>query len=241
MARNEMSPVALFKRFQPRFREIAWHPAGFICEYLDEKPTRERWLRKERIQLAPGYLGQKGPIGMSYQDSEGQVEFPLRSFWWYERAPTGELESRYTSFHVRKGGLRFNFSFDPASALDMGDQFEAAVVRTLYEGPFKGKRFFMDPGKHAEDPIFTRPPLHFIPVKFSTDGKSIPGLDLCPATAATWEFFIPEGPERKAIRAAVELENTRNAQEEYHAKDPSRKRVREIMARLENSLASIPL
>lgn len=182
---SRINSVELFRKFQPRFSEIVWHADGF---------------QGENLLLAPGYFGHRDPIPPMLEDSESVMHL-----WWSD-TEAGKKDRR-PSFDVREGNLAFNFNFDPSKKEPMEAQFERAVMLAIYDGPFRGRRFFMSPRLEVSD-YHQFCPLYRIPIGFHTDGYYGPilGLHLGKGTVCNWRFFIPEGPEREAIQAAAELE-----------------------------------
>jgi len=216
-----MGSLALFEILQPRFREIIWHADG---------------LQNENLLLAPGYPGQKEPIPHVGHASEGQ----LYSTWLprYGR----ERSDWRPSFNIREGNLAFGFTFDPTGDLSLDpetkgltDQLEEAALRALRHGPFKERCFFMNPKFEIPLTLFLQK------VEFSHTGDPIPGLWLGEVMVHDWTFFIPEGPERDAIRMAIDLERAQAEQEEYHRRDPKRELVQGLQKRLGESLSAIAM
>lgn len=121
----------------------------------------------------------------------------------------------------------------------MQKQLEEAVMQALHTGPFKGRRFFMDP--KLDEPTHFRMDYSWRRVNFSIEGDPIQGLHLGVVMARDWTFFIPEGPERLAIKRAIDLESAQVEQEKYHARDPARGIVCELRARFEESLSAIAM
>jgi hypothetical protein len=223
---KKISSLDLFKRLQPRFREIIWYPSQFSTE--DSPVVRNRLIiQGENLLLIPGFLGKAEPISRHGRSSEGRTY----SAWWARGG-----EPKCPAFQVRTGGLAFSFVFDPSSEEEMGRQFTKAAVVALYEGPFKGRRFFMDPK-------FDRP--GFIvgaaDISFSVAGDPIPGFYPGEATAHDWTFFIPEGPERAAVQAAVDLEDAEAVQRRYHEQDPTRHIVQGLRDKFEESLVAVDI
>ena len=230
---QKISSLELFKRLQPKFREITWHANGFTTEEPHRFVVDGLILQNENLLLAPGYLGQKEPISSMATMPKG----PMYQFWWADHG-MGRKDCR-PSFQFREGNLAFNFTFDPAAKEAMKYQLEKAAERALFDGPFKGRRFFMEP--KFGYPISTCAYYGSVEVKFSNEGNPVTGLHLGEATAHDWTFFIPDGPERTAIQTAIDLECARDAQEEYHGHDPVRSTVRELQAQLGESLSAIAM
>lgn len=182
MMNRDVSSTGLFMRFQPKFKEIVWHANE---------------IQGESLLLAPGYFGRGIPIPPVLQ-----LEWEVTYVWWSN-------ENYRQAFNLREGKLALSFSFDPSGKL-FGYQLAEAVMRAIYDGPFKGRRFFMKPKSEIQSRF-----CHFfrIPIDFRTDGgPPIPGLHLGEATAYDWRFFIPEGLERETIQAAVDIERAQDAQ-----------------------------
>lgn len=194
MSQDSLSPLVLFKRFQPRFREIEWYPAGL----RDTPRPFDHTGLGEKLYLLPGFIGHVEPIRRSWQDEYG------RSYtaWWGSPGPF---------FDTRVAKLGFNFEFDPFAQEDFLEQTESNLWKTILEGPLKDRHFFMDPD--FEGPCF--PSLNnrisFInpSIRFSVEGEVIPGLNLAKASCHEWKVFIPDGPEREVIQAAFDLEEAK--------------------------------
>lgn len=230
---TKISSLELFKRLQPRFREITWHANGFTTEEPYRFVVDGLILQDENLLLAPGYLGQKEPIPSTGRAPEGGTY----SFWWSDHG-MGRKDCR-PSFQFREGNLAFNFTFDPAAKEAMKYQLEKAAERALFDGPFKGRRFFMEP--KFGYPISTCAYYGSVEIKFSNEGNPVTGLHLGEATAHDWTFFIPDGPERVAIKTAIDLEHAQAVQEKYHQQDPVQKTIRGLQERLEESLSVIAM
>jgi hypothetical protein len=216
---EKMSSRKLFKRLQPKFNEITWHADEFT---------------NESLLLIPGFG--ENPISRQACTPEGQ----FYSVWWSDYNGNLGREDRRPSFNIREGNLVFGFSFDPTSKEKMEHQLEKAVIQKLYDGPFKGRHFFMRPDNFEHTPFHAGIP-SIIPVKFSIDGDMIQGLRLGEIMAHDWKFFIPEGPERVAIQTLIDLEYAQDEQEKYHRLDPAKKKVRELRTQLDESLATIAM
>lgn len=234
---GETISVALFKSFQPRFSEITWHTNRLVTEWPCWSVANDMIFQGEKLLLAPGYLGQDGPIPFVVHTSQGT----FHQFWWSNYGEgsnytKGRKDNR-PSFHVREGNLAFHFVFDPSQEEAVGRQLERAVMRAVYEGPFKGRRFFMRPKLEIQDRRFCR--LSIIPVEFYTNGRPIAGLHLGEAMAYDWKFFIPDGPERAAIQAAVDLEYAQDVQERHRNEYPELGAIPQLRARLDECLSAI--
>ncbi|OYV63284.1 MAG: hypothetical protein B7X03_02520 [Parcubacteria group bacterium 21-58-10] len=226
---RKINSLELFKRLQPKFREITWHANGFTTEEPYKFVVEGLILRNENLLLVPGFLGKDEPIPSTGHTPGGQ----MYSTWWSDYG-TGQKDCR-PSFQFREGNLAFNFAFDPSVGKAMKYQLEKAAERALLNGPFKGRRFFMDPKLRFHH-------RGLIDVEFHTDGHGpISGLYLGEATAHDWTFFIPEGPERRAIQAAIDLEHAQDEQVKYHEQDPVRSTVQELQIRFEKSLSAIAM
>lgn len=230
-----MSSLELFEKLRKKYREIDWHSNGFSD---GESPTvvDYRIFRDEKLLLVPGFLGYKDSIPRTVCTSQGQ-----RYDVWLPRY--GREGSNWRpSFNIRCGGLVFDFTFDPTTEKDLMDQLEEPVLRALYDGPFKERRFFMDTKFELRHPS-NKPSLakSTTYVEFSHTGDAIPGLCLGEVMTHDWTFFIPEGPEREMVQMAIDLEQAQAEQEKYHQRDPKRELVQGLQKRLEESLSAIAM
>lgn len=234
--KNAVNSLSLFKRFQPKFREIEWHPHERGVLHLNERGPLYGTMYKELFPLSPGYLGSGEIIPDTEKDAGGRQS----SVWWSQLTP---------SFNVREGALRFGFVFDPESKEEIEEQVGRAIVKALNDGPFKGRRFSMDPvykkpGDTIDFDLKIRgtkvcldSELDGMMVKFSVDGDPIQGLGFGEGFMATkWHFFIPDGPERKAIQAAIDLEAAMTEQQKHHEQDPHKFTVRALQEKLQESM-----
>ena len=216
MAKKETSSVELFREFQPRFSEITW--------YADK-------LIGESLLLTLGYRAQRIPIPFMVRNQEETIHL-----WWSGRE-AGRKDNR-PAFNFREGKLAFNFVFDPSNGMGTEDQLKMAMIRAVYDGPFKERRFFMGPSPETSCSWFCH--LFRIPIEFRTDDRGpIPGLRLGEAVAYDWKFFIPGGPKRAAIQAAVDLERVQSMQEAHRKEYPELGTVDELRARLDKCLTHV--
>lgn len=236
--KNAVNSLSLFKRFQPKFREIEWHPHERGVLHLNERGPLYDTMYKELFPLSPGYLG-SGEIIPNTECTDGGSR---SNVWWTQLTP---------SFNIREGLLRFGFVFDPESKEEIEEQVGRAIVKALYDGPFKGRRFFMDPvyKKHGDTigrdlwvhgtKVCLDSELDGMIVEFSIDDSDNPihGLDFGQAVMASkWHFFIPDGPERRAIQAAIDLEAAMVEQQKHHEQDPHKFTVRALQEKLQESM-----
>lgn len=214
---HAVNSLSLFKRFQPKFREITWHSYGYVTEE-SPKVVEGRIFQDESILLVPGRIGLEDPI-------------PSREHWSLNDGKGGRPDHR-SMFQIRKGNLAFEFIFDPSLEVSIGNQLERSIMKSLYAGPFKGRRFFMDPElKNGSINCGS------IDVKFSIEGDPIYGLSIGGMTARDWTLFISGARERRAIQTAIDLEVAQAEQKKHHEQDPHKYTVRALQEKLEESMA----
>lgn len=193
------SPLALFKRFQEKFREceLVPHARGLARGHSDYGQPGEYFnLDAGRLYLA---VHQSVPDGAVRQEA---IRF-------MKDAPYVNLVEANVSFSVQ---------FD--SSQGMRAPFMEGLWQALQDGPMKGFKVFMDPVFDPNvDPgeVFTwndqgvRPsgPLE---ISFTANVMSpwlhnLIGKPWC--FVESWRQFIPPGPERAAIEMAIDLEKAK--------------------------------
>jgi hypothetical protein len=229
-----MSSLEWFEKLRKKYREIVWYAKGFTTG-LPETVVDCRTFQNERLLLVPGYLGQKDPIPSIGYMPEGQMYSTWLPRYGRERGDW------HPSFNIRRGGLVFDFTFDPAARKDLIGQLEEHVLRALYDGPFKERSFFMDPKFELRHPS-NKPDLtkSTTCVEFSHTGDAIPGLCLGEVMVNDWTFFMPESPERTAIQMLIDLEQAEAEQKKYHQRDASRNPWRRSQCKVACSFPNAP-
>ncbi|OGG59858.1 hypothetical protein A2765_04715 [Candidatus Kaiserbacteria bacterium RIFCSPHIGHO2_01_FULL_56_24] len=161
-------------------------------------------FRPEFRQIALVPAGFKIPNETSGLCS-GRVYFELRHLGARAGRLEGTMSNRDLYFNLREGKLRFNLKYDPESHSPLA-QLEEAVAKSLFAGPFKDVRFFIDPSGEEEGQWRCE--------RFRvTADRDVPGLHLPDSIqmhGPDWKTIIPPGKEREAIEAAEVLEWARH-------------------------------
>ncbi len=133
-------------------------------------------------------------------------------FGFFPQNMNGVTFERYHGINISAAGadLDFLFKYDAKSNKTMSDQVFDACWEAILKGPFKDRRFFAFPAKGPFETSFEGwiHEGHAMPIVFSQEGATIPGLDLVTTMRVNdWGFFIPKHtPEGKIVDAAVQLE-----------------------------------
>ena len=119
----------------------------------------------------------------------------------------GQAKARHyqygAAFDLRKGGLRPTLRFNPLKPVSLEAQLLASITDEI-ESELKKTKFYLDP---LRDGLMYG--LRFdrtVAYATYTCEAAMPGLILGGKfRVPDWTFYFPDGPEREAIRVALEL------------------------------------
>ena len=176
--------VDLFRRYQKRFQKVEFMPIGFRhpCH-----STTDPGMVCQKLYLDIRHLGHKEHAG-------SMINGPS----WLD---LGECK------------LTFNLTVK-CGQHNMVKQIEETIWQAVLDGPLKNLQLRMRPKESRDSTFWGIQAYENAMIDLSVEGKMPKGLHLPQELRVWhdgWKTFIPPGPERGAILAALELERRQNS------------------------------
>jgi hypothetical protein len=187
MSHERPSALELFERFRPRFEKVELVPLGFTDPFRQDGPTG---LTEEKLYLTIHHAEHDVPIEKDF----GRGDF---YFDWGE------------------AGIEMDFKARRGQGADsLQESIMKAVWSAICAGPLKGASFIFRPilADRKRKASFFLSEYESRSVRSVLQGKKPKGLHIpSDLNAKDWSVYIPNGPEKGAILAALRLEQRQNS------------------------------